>query len=81
MSKYLTPLWVFAGGQLLLLILWIFIPAIGEAGSTLAAATAEHASTFWGWSWASNSLKILVVVVGELFVLYATFKAILATKS
>jgi len=81
MSKYLTPLWVFAGGQLLLLILWIFIPAIGQAGIDLATATEEHASTFWGWGWASNSLKILVVVVGELCVLYATFRAILATKS
>lgn len=81
MSQYFRPLWVFIGGNLLLLILWMFLPSIGDAGDTLAAATAEHASTFWGWSWASSSVKIIVVIVGELLILYATARAFLSNKS
>ena len=36
MSQYFRPLWVFIGGNLLLLILWMFLPSIGDAGDTLA---------------------------------------------
>ena len=80
MSKYFKPLWVFLGGNLLLLILWLLLPAIGGAGDALAAATAEHADTFWGWGWASNSTRLLVVLIGELLVIYGTFRAFLSTR-
>ena len=81
MSQYLKPLGVFVGGNLLLLILWLFLPSIGGAGDTLVAATAEHASTFWGWTWVASSLKILVVIFGELVVLYGTARSFLSNKS
>lgn len=80
MSKYLRPLWIFIGGNFLLLILWLFLPAIGIAGDTLAAATTDKASTFWGWSWVSNSVKLLVVIPGELLVLYMAARAFLSDR-
>jgi len=81
MFQYLKPLLVFIGGNLLLLVLWLFLPSIGDAGTALSAATAAHASTFWGWGWVSSSIKIIVVVLGELVVLYGTFRAFLSAKS
>lgn len=79
MSKYLAPLGVFIGGNLLLLILFIFLPSIGTAGNTLAAH--PNASTFWGMTWLAGGVKIIVFVLGELVVLGATFIAILKSKS
>lgn len=80
MGKYLTPLWVFVGGNLCLLIAWLFMPAIGTAGTQLAADTANISSTFWNWTWVVGSVKLLVYVAFELVVLYSTAKAFLAVK-
>jgi hypothetical protein len=77
MTKYLAPLGIFIGGQLLLLILWLFLPQMGDAGAAVAANS--HIDTFWGMEWASNGIRIIVVVLGELFVtgtaLWAFLKA------
>jgi len=81
MKEYFKPLWIFVGGQLLLLILWIFLPSIGDGAAQLAADTAEHASTFWGWSWAVSSIKVIIIIVGELLVLYFTARAFLDARS
>jgi len=81
MSEYLKPLWVFLGGNALLLVLWLFLPAIGDAGTALSAATAAHADTFWGWTWVVGSVKLFVVVLGELVVLFATFRAFLSARA
>lgn len=80
MLSYLRPLGIFIGGNLLLLIMWLFLPAIGNAGTQLAASTAEHASTFWGWSWVVSSIKILVVVFGELLILFFTARDFLSSR-
>ncbi len=80
MMKYLRPLGVFLGGQLFLLIVFLFLPAIGTAGTGLAAATAEYDTVFWGWTWAVGAVKLWVVLFLELIVLYVTARTFLATK-
>lgn len=80
MSKYLAPLGVFVGGSGALLVAFLFMPAIGTAGETLAADTAAIASTFWGWGWVVGSVKLWVFLVLELVVLCGTAKAFLSVK-
>lgn len=81
MIKHLTPLWVFLGGNITLLIVFLFLPALGDAGTQLEADTAGIASIFWGWSWVVGSVKLLVFLVLEMLVLFATAKAFLATRN
>lgn len=80
MTKYLAPLGVFILGNLALLVVFLFLPAIGTAGEQLAADTAEIGSTFWKWSWAVGNVKFLVFVAFELVVLYGTARAFLAVR-
>ncbi len=81
MIKYFRPLGVFVGGHLLLLIVWLFLLAVGDAGTQLAADTAAAASTFWGWTWVVGSVKLIVFFVFEALILFATAKAFLATRN
>jgi len=80
MKKYLAPLWVFIGLNLLLLIVMLFMPAIGAAGDDLETDTAAMASTFWGWSWVVGSVRLWVWLGFEAAILFATAKAFLATR-
>jgi hypothetical protein len=79
MKNYLMPLWIFVGGQFLILILWLFLSAIGTAGDTLA--TNEHISTFWGMTWAAGSIRFIVIIAGELIVTIAALIAFLHAKT
>lgn len=63
MRKFFAPLIVFALGQGLMLILFLFMPAIGTAGSQLQADTAGW--TGWGWSWVTSSVELLVYIMVE----------------
>ena len=81
MSKYLAPLGVFIGGNLLLLIVWLFLPNIGESGTELAEHVGQYGGLFWGMSWAAGAVKLFVVVLGEGLVLFATFRAFLSAKN
>lgn len=77
MKKYLMPLGIFVLGNLCLLVAFLFLPAIGTAGTQLAADTADKASYFWGWTWAVGGIKLWVLLGLELAVLYGTGKAFL----
>jgi hypothetical protein len=78
MNKYLTPLWVFVGGQIVALLCFLFLPAIGTASGTLSNPTWN--SAFWNWTWISNVsvVKFVVMSLIEALTLYATAKAFLA---
>lgn len=80
MTKYLAPLGVFVMGNLVLLVVFLFLGAIGTAGEELVEETAEIAPTFWNWSWAAGNLKFLVFLMFEAVILYATGKAFLKVK-
>jgi hypothetical protein len=79
MSKYFMPLKVFIGGQFGLLLMWLVLPDIGAAGTTLAAT--PHASTFWGMIFAAVSIRLIVVIIGELFVIGIALFTFLKAKS
>ena len=79
MKNYLMPLSIFVGGQFLILILWLLLPSIGSAGDTLA--TNPHISTFWGMTWASGSVRLIIIIAGELIVTIAALIAFLHAKT
>lgn len=82
MGKYLLPLWVFLGGQFIMLFCLLFLNSIGTAADQLATDTAAMAPTFWNWSWVSsgNTVKFLVLIFLELVILFATAKAFLRVR-
>jgi len=82
MGKYLVPLWVFVGGHMVMLFLFLFLNTIGTAADQLAADTAEMAPAFWNWTWVAsgNTVKFLVLILLELLVLFATAKAFLKVR-
>lgn len=80
MTKYLAPLGVFVGGNFALLVAWLFLGAIGAAGTQLAADTAPIASTFPYWTMVVGNVKFWVFFIFEGVVLYGTAKAFLAVK-
>jgi len=82
MTKYLLPLGIFIGGQIVALFCFLFLGAIGGAAEQLAADTEEIASAFWNWAWVSNPnvVKFTVFFFIELVTLYATARAFLKVK-
>jgi hypothetical protein len=78
MSKYFMALKIFVLGQFGLLMMWLVLPDIGAAGASLAAA--PHASTFWGMIFAAVSIRLLVVIIGELMVVGLSLVAFLHSK-
>lgn len=82
MKNFLAPMGVFLGGQLVLLIALLFLPAVDTQVATLASDTEDIAENFWGWDWlmASGVVRWLIFVIWEGFVLWGTGKAFLATK-
>lgn len=80
MKKYLAPLGIFVGGQLLLLVVFLLMPAIGQTTDQLATDTAALAPTFWGWAWVVSSARLWVWLAFEGALIFATFKAFLAVK-
>ena len=80
MKKYLAPLGVFVGGHLCLLVVFMFMPAIGDASTQLTADTAAIASTFWGWSWVVTGTRLWVWLAFELAILFTTAMAFIKTR-
>ena len=80
MGKYLAPLVVFVGGNLALLVVFLFLPAIGAAGDQLAADSAAMASTFWNWTMVVSNVKFWVFLIFELLVLVATGKEFMKVR-
>lgn len=79
MSTFIRPLLVFLGGNIALLFVILFFPAIGTATTQLAADTAGW--TGWGWSWVVSSAKLFVFVIMELLILYGTARAFLSSRN
>lgn len=83
MKQWLTPLGIFLGGQLILLVVTLFLPAVTTQVTTLASDTEDIAGNFWGWSWLMTSgvVRWIIYIVWEGFILWATGKAFLAATS
>ncbi len=80
MRHYLAALGVFVSGQFILLIVFLFFPALNTAGTQLATDTAGIAPFFWGWTWVVGSVRMWVWLAIEATILFATAKAFLASR-
>ena len=80
MIKYLAPLGIFIGGNVMLLFIGLFLPAINTVSETLATDTAAIADTFWGWSWVVSGTRFWVFLAVEAAILYATAKSLLRLR-
>lgn len=82
MKKYLAPLFVFCGGMIVALVLFLFLGAIGTAADKLAADSAGIAPVFWNWAWVAqgNTVKFFVFISVILLTLFATAKAFLKVR-
>jgi hypothetical protein len=83
MKKWAMPLWIFIGGQFILLVLFVFMPAIDNVQTSTAAATATVSSTFWGWGWLMTAgvVRWLLYAFGELIVMVVTGIALLKSRT
>ena len=71
MSKYLKPLGVFVSGQIIMLVLFLFMPNIATALVNLAAVPGASLQ-LWGWDWLIPAGRIIIVVVVELVTCWVT---------
>ena len=72
MFRYIFPLLVFLGGNITLLLVFLLLPAVGDAGDTLAAATSSYADNFWGFDWVVGNTKFWVFFAFEFVILFMT---------
>lgn len=80
MKEYFRPLFIFVGGNIGLLFLMLFMPALGTVQTGLETDLAAEIPTFWGLSWVITSLRVLVFVFVEGLILYAVAKAFLGLR-
>lgn len=82
MINYIRPLVIFVLGNLLLLIVALFMPGIDTATAALASETAELNAWAWGWNWLMSQgvVRLLIYLIFEGLILFATAKAFLAQK-
>ena len=82
MKKYLIPLGVFLAGNIVLLLIFLLLPTIGNTVDAGTAAADDYTGIFWGWSWWSQGTTVKFIVMGlwEALVLLATGKAFLAVR-
>jgi hypothetical protein len=82
-KSWAAPLGIFIVGQIILLVLFVFMPSIDSAVNSTAVATANVTSTFWGWGWlmTNGTVKFLLYGLGELVVMGLTFIALMKSKT
>jgi len=81
MKEYMRPLWVFLLGNAAMLFLGLFLPAMADAGTQLAADTAAISGDFWGLAWVITSIRTLYYIGFELVLLFVVAKMFLNLKS
>jgi len=81
MIEYLRPLWIFVFGNVALLLVILFFPAIGVVQATLEGEISTIETNFWGLSWVITSTRLIIVLVFEAVILYAVAKSFLGLKS
>ena len=79
MKEFFSPLKVFVAGMAVLLVGFMFMPAVDTAVTGLSANTSAVAAQYWGWSWLMTTgvVKWLWFVGGFLGVCFATGVAFL----
>lgn len=75
MLRYLKPIGVFLSGMGTMLLVLLFMPALGTAKDSLA--TLEGTENFWGWGFAVGGVRLIIVALIIIFTLVATFVSFL----
>lgn len=80
--KYLRPISVLIGGQLIILVIFLLFSAIGASVDTMAEQTEEYVDVFWNWNLLSDSNIVQFLIYGalELITLYFTGKEFLSVN-
>ncbi|MDD5338178.1 MAG: hypothetical protein PHG35_02035 [Dehalococcoidales bacterium] len=83
MKSWLTPLGVFIVGNLVILFLQLFMPAVDTEQAALASATSNVTSTFWGWGWLMTSgvVRWIIYIVIEILTLWGTGVAVMHSRT
>jgi len=63
MKKFFAPLVTFGGGMLTILVAFLFLPHVKEAGDELATDSATIRDTFWQGSMVFNGTNIMFLVM------------------
>lgn len=83
MKQWAMPMWIFLSGQVLLLVIWLFLPAADAAVNSTATATANVTATFWGWGWLMSNgvVKYLLYGITEMATLFFAGLALLKSRT
>jgi len=77
MKAYFQPLFIFVGGNIFLLFLFLFFPAFASVQTGLEADIVAEAPNFWGLSWVITSMRVMIILVVEGTILFAVAKSFL----
>ena len=82
MTKYLAPLGIFIGGNILVLVIYLILPTVGNIVDADVAGAGDYSGVFWQWGLISSGtfVKFLVMFIAEMLILFATAKAFLKTR-
>jgi len=80
MKAFFSPLVIFVWGNLALLLILLFFPAIGVIQTQLESDIAGSVSNFWGLAWVITSTRVLICVIAEGLILFAVGKAFLGMR-
>ena len=78
MKEFFRPLFIFVSGNLVVLFLFLFFSAFGDAQTALEADTVGWAG--WGWTWIVSSTRWLIFIIAEGLILFAVAKSFLGLK-
>ncbi len=71
MKKFLSPLWYFVGGMIVLALLTLFYPAIHtQTQQTETQIGTEVESHYWGLHWALSSTRLILFLIIFMLVIF-----------
>lgn len=74
-KSWLSPLIVFCVGELMMLVVFAFLPSYDSAISSVNTTTASTIRTFaWGWSWLMSTgvMRWLLLTFCQALILFVT---------
>ena len=80
MRDFIAPLWIFIVGNIALLLLMLFFPAIGTVQTQLETDIAADAANYWGLSAIITSTRLIVFLIFETTILFFSGLAFLKLK-
>ena len=82
-SQWLSPLWIFVSGMIMLACSSVFYPAIGQVMSDTRAHVAARGiqeSNYWGLAFSFSAGRLLVFLVGLGMVVVSALLQLMRSK-